>query len=339
MKKIKLLFFVLIFYTLVNFIFSFYLKISLWGFEDYGSQKVLSNSIIDFSNSDLNFSVASHIYEDLSSFDSLNIFAVNNKLNASFILGDVGNYLNDKMNEKKYDLPYDLILIPGNNDISNDKEYYNFVESWGDYRAIQKKNALFLLLNSMECTENFYPHEGCWFSQAQLDFLQKQILKSNSSVDHIFIFTHHIYWWKNLNIFSRLKLSRYAELPINDIFEKFRRGELRAGITRLIKKILFFGKGVIFARNDYISKNNWTLIHNQLKSIDKNIFVIGGDAPFNSHIEKDKVHYLSTGFVSFDWNQNLNKPKEFFNIKIKGNNFQIINEEFFYRSKHYHDNN
>ncbi len=334
MKKIKLLFFVLIFYTFINFILSFFLKVSLWGFKDDGPHKVFLNNKADYINSDFSFSVTSHIYDDLFSFDSLSYYVIENKLDALFILGDVGSTLNNKIVEQIDDLPYDLVLIPGNNDISNDKEYNEFVKRWGNYRVIQKKNTLFILLNSMDCSDNLYPHEGCWMKEKQLDFLEKELLMNNPSIDHIFIFSHHIYWWNDLNIFERLKLSRYTSLSFNDIINKFKRSEFRAGFIRLAKKILFFGNGVIFARNDYRLLSDWGLVHDMLKDIDKNIFVIGGDAPFNSHIEKDKIHYLTTGYVNFDWSLDLNKPKELFTIKIKEKNFKIINESLFYESKH-----
>jgi calcineurin-like phosphoesterase family protein len=125
--------------------FSFLFRESLWGFQNESSHKVLSNNKVNYNNSDLTFSVASHIYEDLSSFDSLSYYTINNKLDALFILGDAGSSLNNKMVEQIDDLPYELFLIPGNNDISNDKEYNEFIKSWGNYRVIQKKKYAFFI--------------------------------------------------------------------------------------------------------------------------------------------------------------------------------------------------
>tara|TARA_B100000029_G_scaffold515277_1_gene621473 strand:+ start:980 stop:2035 length:1056 start_codon:yes stop_codon:yes gene_type:complete len=326
-------------YIIINIGLFFLLRTSFWGFENQDSKHILSNRKLDIKNPDYSFSLASHIgdslvshigdmndnigYEHSSSFDIISNYVIREKLDALFILGDIGKNIESRINKDRDIIPFRIELIPGNNDISNNEEYNKFVDRWGNYRSIQQDNILFILLNSMDCGSNYYPHEGCSMSESQVDFIEEALLNINNSIDHVFVMVHHIYWWNELDTISRLKLSKYSELRIDSIYKKLVSNEIKfkSAIVILLKKLLFFGNHVVFGRNDSKSSTGWFKnIHQILDDLDQNVFVIGGDSPFNGNIIIDGIHYINTGFTNYYWNTN---GKEIFTIKVKRKHFQL----------------
>jgi calcineurin-like phosphoesterase family protein len=327
---------------MVNIIAFYFLRTSLWGFENQNSKYLLSNSNFDLTNPDQIFSIVSHIgadlpYDDPSIIDCIKNYIIGEKSDILFVLGDVGKNIKVKLVQVRNTLPFRIEMIPGNSDISNDQGKNNFIAEWENYRSIQKDNVLYLLLNSMDCDSNYYPHEGCSMTESQVNFIYNILDNINDKIDHVFIMVHHIYWWKELDIISRLKLSKYTELTFAHIFTSFNRykaeifktddksfslnPEIKSSLVSLLKKLLFMGNHVVFGRNDANSSTEWfSNIHHILKNMDQNVFVIGGDAPFNGNTMIDGIHYINTGFENYYWNIN---GKEMFTIKIKGKHFQI----------------
>ena len=147
-------------YVIINIGLFFLLRTSFWGFENQDSKHILSNRKLDIKSPDYSFSLASHIgdslvshigdmnanmrHENSSSFDIISNYVIREKLDALFILGDIGKNIESRINKNRNIIPFRIELIPGNNDISNNEEYNKFVDRWGNYRSIQQDNILFV---------------------------------------------------------------------------------------------------------------------------------------------------------------------------------------------------
>ena len=94
--------------------------------------------------------VTGHVYANPNEFEYILEQTKTNDVDTIFILGDIENVILNKI--KYYENLYNINIhtVPGNHEITDNKDTNNYIEKYGSYRTITEQNQLNILLNTIE---------------------------------------------------------------------------------------------------------------------------------------------------------------------------------------------
>ena len=228
------------------------------------------------------FVVTGHVYANINEFEYILNESKNNNINSMFLLGDMKSEVLNRIPsyEDKYDIK--IYTVPGNHEVSDDKNRKDYIEKFGNYRSIIKGRELYVLLNTMEnnSRQSKFNHAGYGIEGKQLEFLKSTINSVDKNITTINIFMHH-------------------SLFIDKLTQK----EIQSIINNPSNKLnLNYIQKQKYLSNDLV-KNNWyQKIHEFLKrevTKGRTINVFSGDNSLSLHFLKDKVNYFLTGLRQY----------------------------------------
>ncbi|MCB0339648.1 MAG: hypothetical protein KDD53_08590, partial [Bdellovibrionales bacterium] len=150
------------------------------------------------------------------------------------LLGDYGKEVYNFVESSSSRFSFKVHFVPGNHDSKvSSPSYYKLID--GD--------AILIFLSSMDCHADYHPHEGCWFSNEQLAFLDRAVANIPGQIQNVFLFVHHIFWFRDLPVSNKLDLARLVPAPLPKIFDlnsKFLVAKY------LSSKLVFAGKVLVF---------------------------------------------------------------------------------------------
>ncbi len=138
-----------------------------------------------------------------------------NDVDTIFILGDIEKVILNKI--KYYENLYNISIhtVPGNHEITDNKDTNNYIEKYGIYRAYTEHNQLNILLNTMDPNGNKFSHGGYSIQGNQLKFLQETLEAVSDDIDTINIFMHHALFLDGLTIEKQENIAKNKSHKIN----------------------------------------------------------------------------------------------------------------------------